>query len=190
MKRIFFFATPADIVPVLKRFEGNAPLKFVDMEDVTTPNRSIYLESSDIPKPGIATRETGSQSHSYLVSHRDTKNILRPYTTRKGEKRWSLDNGGNEETVILTMAGKWKDMMLPGIMNTLHGTPVAQQLMKWFLAALKAEGFTKVDMYWMGAEALEMWKAGKRLSQAEQSPPEFDLQLPGGVNLKRNTSEQ
>ena len=58
-------------------------------------------------------------------------------------------------------------------MDTLHETPVAQQLMKWFLAALKAEGFTKVDMYWMGKEALEMWKAGKRLSQAEQSPPEL-----------------
>ncbi len=178
MKRIFFFATPADIVRALARFEDNAPLKFVDTGDITTPNRTIYLESSEIPEPGIATHETGSQSQRYMVSHRDTKNDLRPYTTRKGEKRWSLDNGNNEETVLLTMAGKWKDILLPGIMNTLHETPVAQQLMKWFLAALKAEGFTKVDMYWMGKEALEMLKSGKRLSTtAEQSPPEFDLKL-------------
>lgn len=80
---------------------------------------------------------------------------------------------------MLGMAGKWKDMLLPGSMGTMHETAPAQQLMKWFLAALKAEGFTKVDIYWVGKEALEMLKAGKRLSTtAEQSPPEFDLKLP------------
>jgi hypothetical protein len=31
MKRIFFFATPADIAPVLQKLEANAPLKFVEM---------------------------------------------------------------------------------------------------------------------------------------------------------------
>lgn len=182
MKRIFFFATPADITPALKRFEANAPLKFIEGGTLLDPNPPIYFEASQLPNIGIATHETGSQSQGFLVSHRDTKNVLRPYTMRNGEKRWSLDNGSNEETVILTMAGLWKDMLLPGIMNTLHDTSVAQQLMKWFLAALKAEGFTKVDLYWMGKEALEMLKAGKRLSMtAEQSPPEFDLKLPEGM---------
>ena len=59
MKRIFFFATPADIVPVLNRFEAKAPLKFVEMGNLTTPNIAIYLKSSAIPNPGIATHETG-----------------------------------------------------------------------------------------------------------------------------------
>jgi hypothetical protein len=143
MKRIHFFATPTDIIPVLKRFEANAPLK-------------------------------------YVVSHRDTKNKVYVFTGNGGEKRWTLDNGDNEETVILTMAGLWKgEMLLPGIVKSLHETPVAQKLMKWFLAALKAEEFTKVKSWWLGKEALAMLKAGKRLSTtAEQSPPEFDLKLP------------
>jgi hypothetical protein len=178
MKRIFFFATPADIVPVLRHLEANAPLKFVEGGTTLTPNRAIYLESSEIPDPGLATHETGSMSKGYMVSHRDTKNNMQPSVTRRGVKQWNLFNADNEETVMLSTAGLWNDMLLPGIMDTLHETPVAQQLMKWFLAALKAEGFIKVDMYWMGKEALEMWKAGKRLSQAEQSPPEFDLKLP------------
>lgn len=183
MKRIFFFATPTDIAPVLSRLESNAPLKFVEMGTLLTPNRAIYLASSQVPNQGVATHETGSQSQGYMVSHQDTKNHMRTSVTKKGGKRWNLFNGDNEETVILTMAGRWKDMLLPGLMDTLHETPVAQQLMKWFLAALKAEGFTKVESWWLGREALEMLKAGQRLSTtAEQSPPEFDLKPP--VKLK------
>ena len=178
MKRIHFFATPADIVPVLKRLEENQSLKFVETEVLTYPSRAIYLDASEVPEPGIATHETGSASKRYMVSLRDTKNQMREFIDDNGTKRWMLTNGDNEETVILTMAGLWKDMLLPGLMDTLHETLVAQQLMKWFLAALKAEGFTKVENWWLGKEALEMLRAGKRLSTtAEQSPPEFDLKL-------------
>ncbi|MDH7973310.1 hypothetical protein QH494_14060 [Sphingomonas sp. AR_OL41] len=183
MKRILFFATPADISPVLQHFEANAPLKFVEMGTLTTPNRAIYLESALIPNPGIATHETGSLSRGYMVSYQGTKNHMDSSVTRKGERRWNLFNSDNEETVILSLAGFWKTgTLLPGIMDTLHQTPAAQQLMKWFLAALKQEGFTKIDLWWLGREALEMLKAGKRLTKtAEQSPPEFDLKLPASI---------
>jgi hypothetical protein len=179
MKQIFFFATPADIIPVLRRFESNAPLKFVEMGTLSTPNRKIYLEASQIPDPGIATHETGSLSKGYMVSHRDTKNHMDVSITRKGEKRWNLLNSDNEEAVILGMGGLWKTgTLLPGGIATLHQASVAQQLMKWFLLALKQEGFIKVREWWLGKEALEMLKAGKRLTTtAEQSPPEFDLKL-------------
>ena len=186
MKRIPFFATPNDIVPTLARFESNAPLKFVGLDNLATPDREIYLESSEIPNPGISTHESGNGSAGYMVSNRDTKNNVHTFVGQNGEKRWTLDNCDNEETVILTMAGLWRgEMLLPGLLATLHETPVAQQLMKWFLAALKVEKFTKVDGWWLGKEALEMLKAGKRLSTtAEQSPPDFDLKLPEKLELR------
>jgi hypothetical protein len=180
MKRIFFFATPEDIVPVLRRFEANDPLKFVVLGNLTTPNRAIYLQASDIPNPGVATHETGSASTAYMVSLRDTKNHMHKFVGNSGEYRWTLDNGDNEETVVLTMAGLWEDgTLLPGLMDTLHQTPVAQQLMKWFLAALKQEGFVKIESWWVGPVAMEMLRSGKRLTTtAVQSPPQFDLKLP------------
>ena len=98
MKRIFFFATQADIVPVLKRLEGNAPLKFVEIGSFTDPNLPIYLESSEIPNPGIATHETGSASDSYMVSHRDIKNHMHEFVDDSGQRRWLLNNGDNEES--------------------------------------------------------------------------------------------
>lgn len=180
MKQILFFATPADIELVLRRFEANAPLKFVEMGTLSTPNRAIYLEASQIPNLGIATHETGSRSQGYMVSLRDTKNHLEVSTTRSGEKRWNLFNAHNEETVILGMGGLWKTgTLLPGSIVTLHQSPVAQHLMKWFMMALKQEGFTKVREWWLGREAVEMLRAGRRLTTtAEQSPPEFDLKFP------------
>ncbi len=179
MKRTFFFATPADIVPVLERFEANSSLKYVVLGNLTTPNRAIFFSSSEIPEPGISTHETGFLSTGYLVSFRDTKNRMTAFVGSMGERRWELDNGSNEETVRLTMAGRWgDDVLLPGVMDTLHDTPAAQQLMKWFLAALKREGFLKVRSWWVGPEAMEMLRAGKRLTTtAVQSPPEFDLKL-------------
>ena len=179
MKQILFFASPADIKSLLLIFEANASLKFVEMGTFSTPNRKIYLESSQIPNPGIATHETGSRSQGYMVSLRDTKNHMEVSTIKNGEKRWNLFNAHNEETVILVMGGIWKTgTLLPGSMATLHQNPAAQQLMKWFLAALKQDDFTKVREWWVGREAMEMLKAGKRLTTtAEQSPPEFDLQL-------------
>lgn len=181
MRHIFFFATPSDIAPALRRFETNAPLKFIETEMLSTPNRAIYLASSEIPQPGIATYERGSGSKTYMVSHRDTKNHLHTFQADDGRRRWLLRNGDNEETVLLTLAGIWPKTgtLLPGNMNTLHETRVAQELMRWFVSALKKEQFTKVDLWWLGPEALAMLRAGKRLTTtAEQSPPEFDLKLP------------
>ena len=180
MKRIFFFATPDDIVPVLNRFEENGPFKYVVMGNLTTPNRAIYLSAKEIPNPGISTHETGHASTAYMVSHRDTKNAMEKFVGNGGETRWDLNNCDNEETVILTLAGLWIDgTLLPGLMDTLHQTSVAQQLMKWFLTALKQERFVKVESWWVGKAAMDMLQSGKRLTTtAVQSPPQFDLKLP------------
>ncbi len=181
MKRIFFFATPSDIVPVLKKFESKSPLKFVQTGNLTTPNRPIYLNACEIPDAGIATHESAHASFSLMVSRRELKNVQRTFIGAKGEQRWTLDNSDNEESVILTLGGIWKTgTLLPGLMATLHETAGAQSLMKGFLSTLKLQGFVKVDLWWVGREAMAMLKAGKRLSTtAEQSPPEYDLKLPG-----------
>lgn len=180
MKRIYFFATPSDVVPLLERFESGDPLKFIELGDLTTPNRAIYLQSSEIPNPGIATHESAHASDSYLVSIRDTKNHMEKFVGSKGEVRWALNNSDNEESVVLTLAGLWEDgTLLPGKMDTLHRTVVAQQLMKRFQMALKKEKFTSINGWWVGNGAMEMLLSGKRLTTtAVQSPPEYDLRPP------------
>lgn len=179
LKRIFFFATPSDIIPVLRRLDSEAPLKYVETGNLTRPDRAIHLDSSTLPEPGIATHESGIASRSYLVLPRDAEVRIRKFVGRAGEDRWSLHHNENPDSVVLTPAGLWGDVLLEGKVDTLHEAPAAQQLMKWFLAALKREGFTRVrDGAWLGREARGLLDAGKRLTQAAQSPPEYDLQRP------------
>lgn len=179
MQRIFFYATPDDIAPALSSYEGNAPLKFVQMGNLTTPNRAIYLSSTEIPQLGVSSHETGGASDAYMVSHRGTKNHIHTFIGYSGENRWVLENSDNEETKVLTPAGLWNGMVIEGTMDTLHNkNPAAQQLMKWLLSAFRINGFAKVDRAWVGPNAMTMLMAGKRLSQAEQSPTECDLRPP------------
>jgi hypothetical protein len=198
MKQILFFATPSDIVPVLKLVQSHGPLKFVEAGVLDHADRPAYCDVADIPCPGVATHETGNRSVGYLIGHRELAIPNRSYMTRKSEARWALFNGDIEGTVLLSMGGLWRtNVLLPGLIDTVHKDAAALQLMKWFLSALKAEGFQKIRHWWVGKEAMSMLKSGKRLATlAEQSPPEFDLKLPeeplrqptAGSGLKRNTS--
>lgn len=183
MKRVYFFATPADIKPVLRRFENNAPIKFVEQGHLTSPNAPVYFSAEELPTPGIATNETGSGSISYLVLPRHEANPVESYVSTApetaGKRRWSSYNAINESSVVMTLAGLWDaDTLLPGNVSTLHGTKEAQQLMRWFLSSLKKERFIKVQSWWLGKEATEMLKSGRRLTTtAVQSPPEYDLKV-------------
>ena len=177
MKRQYFFATPLDAATLLRHFESPPPIKFVKYGQSETPNPPIYLASSQIPSLGIATETTGSSCVAYLVSVQERVNSIERFVDSTGRTRWMVDNGNNDDTVVLTMAGLWgRDILLPGNMSTLHETKPAQQLMRRFMSALKKSGFVKVNMWWVGPEALAMLKAGKRLATAAvESPPEYDL---------------
>ena len=178
MKNIYFFATPQDISEVLVRFENKAPLKYIDTGTRHTSERHTFLSSEDIPNLGKSSHETGSLSSGYLVSLRDTPNASRISVTASGDRRWNLYNGDNPGTVALTPAGLWREMLLAGNMGTVHDDSDAQNLMRWFQSALKAERFSKTGRFWVGKEAFSMLQSGCRLSTtAEQSPPDFDLKL-------------
>jgi hypothetical protein len=180
MKRVYFFSTPADAAPLLSAFETGAPVKYVKYGQSATPNPPIHLNSSQIPSLGLATETTGSSSISYLVSSQESIQNMERFVDSAGQTRWLIDNGNNDGSVILTLAGLWgRDILLPGNMSTLHETKPAQQLMRRFLSALKKSGFVKIDMWWVGPDALEMLRGGKRLATAAvESPPDYDLPLP------------
>jgi hypothetical protein len=176
MKYTHFYATGADILPVLRRLEQDHLVKYIPTGKRSEINRPIYLTWREIPNPGISTNETGFLSIAYMVSPRNIKNVIYAFTDKKGQKSWLLSNGDNPDSVILTMAGLWTTgTLLPGNMRTLHDTPNAQRIMKTFRAAVKAESFVKYDVYWFGREAIDMLQAGRRLVEAEQSPRSFDI---------------
>ena len=147
MKYIHFYATGADILPVLHRLEDDQPVKYIPTGKRSEINRPIYLTWKEIPDLGIATNESGFLSRAYMVSPRDIKNVMYAFTDNAGRKQWLLSNGDNPDSVLLATAGLWTSgSLLPGNMRTLHDTSSAQRIMKRFLSSVKAEGFIKYDV--------------------------------------------
>jgi hypothetical protein len=180
MKRIYFFATPKDAAELLRKYDEIEPLKYVECGQFENPNPPIYLEGRQIPNLGISSTSTGSQSTSYLVSSQSTKSNIERFMDSLGNTRWMVHNGNNEDSVILTTSGIWNNsILLAGNMSTLHETSQAQQLMRRFQSVLKKSDFIKIDMWWVGSEALERLRSGWRLATAAaESPPEYNLLLP------------
>ena len=108
VKYVHFFATTSDILPILRRLETDLPLKYVPTGKRGEINRPIYLTYSEIPQPGIATGESGSSSITYMVSFQDKKNVMYEFLDNGGRRQWLLSNGDNPDSVLLTMAGMWK----------------------------------------------------------------------------------
>ncbi len=180
MRRIFFFATKSDIEPVLLRFQAEQPLQFVKNVNITSPPQAAITRVTDIPTVGFATHRSSVGSDQYLVSSQDAP--IMPDTIRgaQGETRFVYNHSKWPKSVVMRLGGLWLGRtLLPGLVDTLHDTTDAQALMKRFLKSLKSEDFNKVDIYWVGKEAMAMLKAGRRLATAAyESPPEFDLTLP------------
>lgn len=179
-KQILFFATSNDIRPIVSALDAAGNIGFVRVGQHETENPPI-LSGADIPPPGIATHETASGPTSYLIVPRMGELHARQYVSEDpdtvGKKRWSVYNGFNEDSVEMTLAGIWDDdTLLPGSIKTMHTSKFAQSIMRAFQAALKKQKFEKVQSWWLGQEALDMLRTGKRLSTtAVQSPPEYDL---------------
>ncbi|MBY3325629.1 hypothetical protein HFO02_18780 [Rhizobium laguerreae] len=65
----------------------------------------------------------------------------------------------------MTLAGIWEDgTLLPGSVRSMHNNEFAKKIMRDFQASLKKAKFEKVQSWWLSTEAVQMLRAGKRLS--------------------------
>jgi hypothetical protein len=101
--------------------------------------------------------------------------VLKPAAVEYSGPRCCIDQLCNPDSVTVTPAGRFGDVaVLYGRVATAYNDGVGRVLMKRFQAAVRKE-FTRVGAYWLGPRAMEWLRAGKRLTIALQSPPQFDL---------------
>lgn len=175
MKHIQFFAVREDLLLALEAVERDGPLQYVRTGNELSPDFETFLRGADIPNLGVADRETGSVCNSFLVARTTVPIGVRSIKGANGVQRYLMDQLFNLDTVTLTPAGTWgEDIILQGVVGTASDSVASQELMKRFNSAFK-KSFTKVQGRFVGAQALALFNAGKRLTIAAQSPPEFNL---------------
>jgi hypothetical protein len=184
MRTIHFFALRDDLLPVLKLVESKGPLKYTPTgnflgSDVEQGIR-VFHTAEEIPNLGKARADSSGACQHFLVCEAETPINLR--IVGKDGERVCVDQLANPDSVTCNPGGIWnEDVVLSGSIGTASDSEVSQALMKRFHAAMK-KTFTKVKGYHIGPKALTLLEAGKRLTDAVQSPPKFDLIPPGNTN--------
>jgi hypothetical protein len=123
----------------------------------------------------VAKNESAVACDSFLVSDKNISIVSRKLSDFNGVERFAFDQLKNENTIVFSPGGVWeKNILLNGRVSTVSEHEVSTRLMKRFGSAIRKK-FIKVKAFYVGEEALEMLKHGKRLTIAAQSPIEFDL---------------
>jgi hypothetical protein len=176
MTQIHFFAANDDLLPVLWEVESViGHVQYVRTGNILSPDFETFRHGADIPNLGQSDWETGSTSATFLVTKATVPVGIEKVTGTGGIQRYCLDQLLNPDSVILTPAGVWGEhFVLNGRVATISNSLTSQELMKHFLSAFR-KYFAKVKAFWVGPQAMELLRAGKRLALSSQSPREFDL---------------
>jgi hypothetical protein len=175
MKRLHFFATKEDLLPVLDQIDGKGKLSYVLCGNFRGRRLERYSRGIDIPQLGEATTDNVVGSARYLVCKAEETVQLRTIRLNSGGFRFVVDQLVNPNTVVFTPAGIWgQDFILHGEVATVSDSPSAQDIMRWFGSAIRKQ-FVKIRAFNVGPRANALRESGRRLTSAAQCPPEYDL---------------
>jgi hypothetical protein len=170
-----FFATKHDLVPVLRAVEQRTPVKYVLFGHFPTPESPTFRRGEEIPNLGITPGESHLSCPIFLICDPGLKLNARPIN---GGKVHSFDQLENPDTITFSTGGVWKDMLLYGTFASCTASfSVSKKLLQRYTYHIRKH-FKYIGAYYVGEQAEEMLKQGKRLTLAEQTPRSFDLQLP------------
>jgi hypothetical protein len=179
-----FFALREDMLPVLAKIESNGPLGYALADRFLQPHYPTYSSGAEIPNLGIASAASAVGCDRYLVYETSTKLLLRTVTETDRDNRpirtsYRLDQLHNPDTIVFQPGGVWKgDTLLHGSVSTVPWSNEATKKIRARFQYAIRKHFASIRGYYVAPGAMEMLKAGKRLTIAVQSPHDFDLVLP------------
>jgi hypothetical protein len=177
MKQVRFFAIDSDILSVLNEVEEGMDLQYVKTGLFSSPPTEHFDTGVNLPRLGMATSDSATNSESFLVTERGTSIHPRSIRLQNGGINFCIDQLNNPDTIVFTPAGRWESVaVLYGTFGTASDSDASLKLMKAFERAIK-KNFKKIKAFWVGPNALLQLQKGGRLTIAIQSPKVFDLSL-------------
>jgi hypothetical protein len=175
MTRISFFATKNDLLLALCDLEAKRKIKYTRAGRIEGPEPQVWETGANLPGLGRAAGDQAVDCDSFLILDGASVVAVVSQETRNGDDRYDLEQAQNPDSVIVYVGGEWVDgSLISGGAATNSETPLSQSLMRAIHSGIKKH-FSRVQAFWVGPEALASLRAGKRLTYAVQSPPEYDL---------------
>lgn len=179
--RRHFFATAADLVPGLERFEGAASVRYVrtGAHDSEAPRE--FHAGRDLPALGFAPSGASAREPAYLVVNRSTAVEVREGSPDMGSRVFYIDQLRNPDSTVSRPGGLHAaDVLVAGEIATLGETEAAVELHKLMVRTV-TRGFRRVRSFWLGPVAFARLEAGARLTGDVRSPRLYDLQADVGA---------
>jgi hypothetical protein len=175
MSRLYFFATGADLLLVLRQLESKFDIKYVEENRLRGTVPDIWNTIDNLPSLGMATGDQEIACDSYLVMSADAKVSVHSSVMVDDEMRYDVHQLSNPDSVLLRLGGFWKDgSLISGHFITSSEQEFPRKLINFLRTRVK-KSFVRVQAFWVGPEALVRLRNGMRLCTAIQSPPEYDL---------------
>ena len=170
-----FFATKEDLIPVIQAVEKQRSLKYILTGLLDSPELVMFTSAVDISTLGTATHESAICGATYLVADSCENIVSHKRPQNAGGVRYEVNQLGNPKTIIFQPGGLFEGkVLLYGRIGTISDDPTAIEIFRLFAASVR-KCFRKVKGDYVGPNAEVLWNSGTRLTQAVQSPPEFDL---------------
>lgn len=175
-RQISFFITPPDITGLLAALEAERPVRYVLAGSFEVSTAIPEFESfGAIPSLGRALTGDQALEPTYLVLNRRLAARSRLVRQRNGSERVVIDQLHNPESVALRHGGLFAPaIVIAGSVGTSSRNEVSLSLMSNFKDRME-EQFQRIQSFYVGAGAQEMFRGGARLTASVKAPTEFDL---------------
>jgi hypothetical protein len=175
MKSIYFFALKDDLLAVLAAVENTKSLNFAKTGHFPEPTIHWLPNGKNIPNIGIAEADCSVRCESYLLTEHPNMVKARSIKQLDGNVIFSVDQLVNPDTVTMSAGGQWREnVIIQGRIGSASDSSKSQEIMKLFNFAVRKR-FKKVKAFWVGPQAYELLLSGARLTDAVDSPCEYDL---------------
>lgn len=170
------FTTRSDLMPRIEWIEAQRDLHYAisDMYE----SKDIEILDSLLGVKEIGYNYTGQYitGTQFLVVERKYKIKVEKVKQRRGGYLYAVDPFKNPHSIIFQPGGIYNDSkLIRGNIGTVSESKKSIELYKFFSKGI-VKGFTRIEGWYVGPEALELYKSGIRLITMHiNEPPEYDL---------------
>jgi len=172
-----FFATKEDLMSGIQAFEADHRVQYVLWGLFESPTFERYSSATEIP--GLGRSIYGHRGEKcFLVIPQDAELCIEAVPQRDGSTRYSVDLMNNFFGFAFKPGGVHEDrFIIDGSVGTRTGSQESINLCKDFIRKLR-RGFTRIQSYYVGPQALRLMDEGYRLTPSIQTPESLDLRRP------------
>jgi hypothetical protein len=173
--QLSFFATKADLEPLLRKVESERQLQFVETGLFDSPSVEPIHSLLGAPNLGHLSVGDHNQGTCYLVASREIFIEVRPVPQRRGGFKYAVDQQANPKTIAFRPSGAFgENYLIDGQVGTISDDPSSLILFQLFRKEMRCQ-YMKLKEFYVGKEAGELLDKGYRLTANAKAPALYDL---------------